>query len=57
MSFLTTRENEKHWQLSESFFLVSFLAIVGGYLDAYTYISRGYFFLRMLKLEILLSWP
>ena len=36
-------ENKKQ-QMSESFFIGSVLAIVGGYLDVYTYISRGQVF-------------
>ena len=31
-------------QVSESFELGILLAIVGGYLDAYTYLSRGHIF-------------
>lgn len=35
---------KKKKQMSETFFLGAILAIVGGYLDAYTYISRGHVF-------------
>lgn len=31
-------------QMSESFFLTAILAIVGGFLDAYSYLMRGHVF-------------
>ena len=33
---------EKHLQMSESFFLTAILAIVGGFLDSYSYLMRGH---------------
>lgn len=35
---------EKHLQMSESFFLTAILAIVGGFLDSYSYLMRGHVF-------------
>ena len=35
---------EKRLQMSESFFLTAILAIVGGFLDAYSYLMRGHVF-------------
>ena len=35
---------EKRLQMSESFFLTAILAIVGGFLDAYSYLVRGHVF-------------
>lgn len=35
---------EKRLQMSESFFLSAILAIVGGFLDAYSYLVRGHVF-------------
>lgn len=35
---------EKRLQMSESFFLAAILAIVGGFLDAYSYLTRGHVF-------------
>ena len=35
---------EKCLQMSESFFLAAILAIVGGFLDAYSYLMRGHVF-------------
>ena len=34
----------KHLQMSESFFLTAILAIVGGFLDSYSYLMRGHVF-------------
>jgi uncharacterized membrane protein YoaK (UPF0700 family) len=34
-------ENMKYMQMSDSFFLGILLAIVGGFLDAYSYVLRG----------------
>ena len=50
---------EKRLQMSESFFLTAILAIVGGFLDAYSYLMRGHVFANaqtgniVLKKEIL----
>ena len=35
---------EKRLQMSESFFLTAILAIVGGFLDSYSYLMRGHVF-------------
>lgn len=35
---------EKNYQMSESFLLASLLAIVGGFLDAYSYVCRDHVF-------------
>mgnify|MGYP000122724758 CR=1 FL=1 len=36
--------NEERLQMSESFLLAALLAIVGGFLDAYSYLLRGHVF-------------
>ena len=56
---------EKRLQMSESFFLTAILAIVGGFLDSYSYLMRGHVFANaqtgnMLLLGVSISernWP
>ena len=38
------KKMEKNNQMSESFLLASLLAIVGGFLDAYSYVCRDHVF-------------
>lgn len=59
------KKMEKNYQMSESFLLASLLAIVGGFLDAYSYVCRDHVFanaqtgniVKLDKLDKVLSQP